>query len=163
MAPIATTTTTSTIPDPVKDTASATLRLNVQDSSAPAWLQQLRTDGWCVVPGVLPREKALSYADKMYKWVEDFGLGFDRNDPSTRTKDKLHFFYKGERCFQLKHKIWRKKIAYMGSLLTVAYRRPQQRVRYRARAIHVGHQAGARHHREIRADLGYQGAPRVFW
>lgn len=48
-----------------------------------------------VVPNVLPREKALGYADKAYKWVEDFGLGYKRDDPSTRDVDKLHYFLRG--------------------------------------------------------------------
>lgn len=51
--------------------------------------------GYVVVPGVLPADKALNYADKAYGWVEDFGLGYKRDDPSTRTLDKLHFFAKG--------------------------------------------------------------------
>ena len=48
-----------------------------------------------MVPGVLPREKALGYADQAYNWVENFGLGYKRDDVSTRTLDKLHFFAKG--------------------------------------------------------------------
>ena len=41
-------------------------------------------------------QKALDYADKAYQWVEGFGLGFDRSDPTTHTIDKLHYFVKGE-------------------------------------------------------------------
>jgi hypothetical protein len=95
MAPIATSTTTLTESESVP-TVPAKLKLNVPTTQSPEWLQQLRTQGFTVVKGVIPREKAEGYADRMYQWVEDFGLGFDRNDPSTRTKDKLHFFYKGE-------------------------------------------------------------------
>lgn len=50
-----------------------------------------------VIPSVLSREKAGHYADQAYKWVERFGCGFKRDDPSTHTADKLHFFVKGER------------------------------------------------------------------
>lgn len=95
MAPIATSTTTLT-ESAAPATAPAKLKLNVPTAESPEWLHQLRTQGFAVVKGVIPRERAEAYADRMYQWVEDFGLGFDRNDPSTRTKDKIHFFYKGE-------------------------------------------------------------------
>ena len=95
-----TTTTTSKVPNV----------LNLRGAE-PEWLKQLHSQGelfsvgcrcstdnetgWCVVPGVISEEKAKSYADQAYQWVESFGLGYDRNDPSTRTLDKLHYFHKG--------------------------------------------------------------------
>ena len=45
--------------------------------------------------GVIPKDQALAYADKAYDFVESFGLGFDRNDRSTWTLDKMPFFVKG--------------------------------------------------------------------
>ena len=53
------------------------------------------TLGWVVVPRVLSEEVANQYANRAYSWVEGLGSGFDRNDPSTRTLDKLHYFIKG--------------------------------------------------------------------
>jgi hypothetical protein len=45
----------------------------------------LLRDGFCVVKGAIPRERADQYAEEMYKYVETFkgGLGFKRDDPST--------------------------------------------------------------------------------
>ncbi len=45
----------------------------------------LLRDGFCVVKGAVPRERADQYAEEMYKYVETFkgGLGFKRDDPST--------------------------------------------------------------------------------
>lgn len=51
--------------------------------------------GWAVVKGVVPREKALSFVDKAYDFLESFGLGFDRNDRSTWQPDNMPHFYKG--------------------------------------------------------------------
>lgn len=59
------------------------------------WRQTLEREGWVVVKGVIPKETALAYADKAYDFVESFGLGFSRNDPSTWTLDKMPFFAKG--------------------------------------------------------------------
>lgn len=36
-----------------------------------------------VVKGAVPRERALQYANDMYKWMEAFGRGFKRDDRST--------------------------------------------------------------------------------
>jgi hypothetical protein len=58
-------------------------------------LAEAKDTGYTVIPGVLPKQKALAYADKAYQWVESFGLGFDHNDPSTHTADKLHYFVRG--------------------------------------------------------------------
>ncbi|KAG7285026.1 hypothetical protein NEMBOFW57_009644 [Staphylotrichum longicolle] len=45
----------------------------------------LLRDGFCVVKGAVPRERADQYAEEMHKYVETFkgGLGFKRDDPST--------------------------------------------------------------------------------
>lgn len=51
--------------------------------------------GWVVIKGVIPRERALSYIDQSYAFLESFGMGFDRNDRSTWTAEKMPHFYKG--------------------------------------------------------------------
>lgn len=51
--------------------------------------------GWAVVRGVIPRERAEKHADAAYAYLESFGLGFDRNDRSTWTPEKMPHFYKG--------------------------------------------------------------------
>lgn len=45
----------------------------------------LLKDGFCVVKGAVPRDRADRYAEEMYTYVETFkgGLGFKRDDPST--------------------------------------------------------------------------------
>ncbi|KAG6360020.1 hypothetical protein INS49_011076 [Diaporthe citri] len=53
------------------------------------WRDDLVRDGYAVVKGAVPPSRALEYADKMYSLVESFGLGYDRNDPSTVHPDKL--------------------------------------------------------------------------
>lgn len=44
---------------------------------------------------MVPREKALSYVDRAYDFLESFGLGFDRNDRSTWKPENMPHFYKG--------------------------------------------------------------------
>lgn len=46
-------------------------------------------DGYAVVKGAIPRDRADSYADRMYTWLEEFNLGFDRNDITKRHADFL--------------------------------------------------------------------------
>ncbi|KAF6812650.1 hypothetical protein CMUS01_13012 [Colletotrichum musicola] len=48
-------------------------------------------DGFVVVKGAIPRERADKYADEMFSYLENFagGLGFDRNDPSTVKESNL--------------------------------------------------------------------------
>ncbi|KAB8210428.1 hypothetical protein BDV34DRAFT_186739 [Aspergillus parasiticus] len=53
------------------------------------WQRDLERDGFAVIKGAVPKENAAACADAMYSWLEKFGLGFDRNDPSTVHKDKL--------------------------------------------------------------------------
>lgn len=45
----------------------------------------LMRDGFCVVKGAVPQQRALQYAEDMYNYVETFkgGLGFKRDDPAT--------------------------------------------------------------------------------
>ncbi|KAJ5621689.1 hypothetical protein N7528_006472 [Penicillium herquei] len=49
----------------------------------------LARNGYAVVKGAIPADRAKSYADEMYSWLEGFNLGFKRDDPSTIHKDNL--------------------------------------------------------------------------
>lgn len=40
-------------------------------------------DGYAVVKGVLSKERAACYVDQIHEWLESFGLGYKRDDPST--------------------------------------------------------------------------------
>ncbi|TPX08024.1 uncharacterized protein E0L32_010224 [Thyridium curvatum] len=46
------------------------------------WRDDLLRDGYAVIKGAIPEDRALQYADKI-------GLGYDRNDPETVHPDKL--------------------------------------------------------------------------
>ncbi|KAL4876329.1 hypothetical protein BJY04DRAFT_231671 [Aspergillus karnatakaensis] len=43
----------------------------------------LNRDGYAVVKGAIPLDRAKKYADEYYSYLEGFGLGYNRNDPST--------------------------------------------------------------------------------
>ncbi|KAB2572050.1 hypothetical protein DBV05_g9278 [Lasiodiplodia theobromae] len=56
----------------------------------------LSRDGYAIIKGAIPRERADKYADEMYSWLEGFNLGFNRHDPSTIHKRHLpHITEKG--------------------------------------------------------------------
>lgn len=49
----------------------------------------LLRDGYVVVKGAVPRERALHYADEIQSWLEGFGLGYQRDNPSTIREECL--------------------------------------------------------------------------
>ena len=65
------------------------LRVDGTDGTFGDWRDDLIRDGYAVVKGAVPRERALNYADRMYSYLESFGTGYDRNDPRTVHPDKL--------------------------------------------------------------------------
>lgn len=76
----------------------AALRLNLIGGDlkeVPEWMRQLRDQGWCVVKGAVPRDRADHYRDEAYKWVEGWGLGYDRNDHSTRLTKNMPWSVRG--------------------------------------------------------------------
>ncbi|GAD97196.1 hypothetical protein ANI_1_2256104 [Paecilomyces variotii No. 5] len=79
------------------ETATPKLSLELIDENtnkAPEWMKELRTKGWTVVPETISREKALKYADSAYSWLESWGYGYDRKDPSTRKAANLPFTHR---------------------------------------------------------------------
>ncbi|KAK4057261.1 hypothetical protein OIO90_001758 [Microbotryomycetes sp. JL221] len=46
-------------------------------------------DGYAVVKGAVPTEKANEIVDEMQTWLEDFNLGYKRDDPSTIREECL--------------------------------------------------------------------------
>ncbi|KAE8548235.1 hypothetical protein EYB25_010029 [Talaromyces marneffei] len=74
-----------------------TLKLRGHDTKqeTPNWLVELHTKGWTVVPQTIPRERALIYAEKAYRWLESWKLGFDRKNPNTRNATNLPFHTRG--------------------------------------------------------------------
>ncbi|RDW68122.1 hypothetical protein BP6252_09518 [Coleophoma cylindrospora] len=59
------------------------------------WRDELFQDGFAVVKGAVPADRAAGYVEEMTKWLERFPLGFDRNDPSTWTEEHLPANMKG--------------------------------------------------------------------
>lgn len=49
----------------------------------------LARDGYAVVKGAIPRQKAAEYVERYHEYLESFGLGYDRNDPSTIREENL--------------------------------------------------------------------------
>ncbi|KAJ5733971.1 hypothetical protein N7493_002757 [Penicillium malachiteum] len=47
-----------------------------------------------IAPETIPKEKALHYASEAYSWLESWGLGYQRNDPSTRKQENLLFTHR---------------------------------------------------------------------
>lgn len=61
----------------------------------------LLRDGFCVVKGAVPKERALQYVERMYEYLETFkgGLGFKRDDPSTYLEKNLPIINEKGLCF----------------------------------------------------------------
>ncbi|KAJ5464414.1 uncharacterized protein N7458_000100 [Penicillium daleae] len=85
----ATTTVTKTVQANPNLHGFGRMRLDGTDKQFGDFRDELARNGFAVVKGAIPREKALKYADEMYTWLENFKLGFNRNDLSTVHKDNL--------------------------------------------------------------------------
>lgn len=57
--------------------------------SPPTWEEELETNGFAVVKGAVPPERAAYYVEKMYEWLEKFPFGFEKDDKSTWTPEHL--------------------------------------------------------------------------
>lgn len=47
------------------------------------WRDQLISDGYVVLKGVISQDKAKHYLDGLFEWLETFPNGFNREDPAT--------------------------------------------------------------------------------
>lgn len=65
------------------------VRLRTGNTVYGDFRDDLVRDGFCIIKGAVPKERAAQYVDEMLTWVEDFGLGFDRNDPSTVREEMM--------------------------------------------------------------------------
>jgi len=64
--------------------AQSSLHSPVLSSKAAAdWKNSLARDGYVVVKNVISEERAAYYVEQMHEWLESFGLGYSRSDPST--------------------------------------------------------------------------------
>ncbi|ORY60383.1 hypothetical protein BCR35DRAFT_346935 [Leucosporidium creatinivorum] len=53
------------------------------------WRDDLAQDGYVVVKAAIPRNRALQLRDAAFSWLESFGRGFQRDDPSTYGQEFL--------------------------------------------------------------------------
>ncbi|CAN9126833.1 unnamed protein product [Alternaria alternata] len=93
-------TTTKTAPVTLKAVEDQRMRVDGSDAAFGDWRDDLARDGYAVIKGAIPKERADKYADQMYSWLEGFNLGFDRNDMSTVHKDKLPLITEKGMCLQ---------------------------------------------------------------
>ncbi|KIW12060.1 hypothetical protein PV08_09334 [Exophiala spinifera] len=68
------------MPHKVEEDISPVIDTTIQHGD---WRDDLFRDGFAVVKGVMSPERAASYVERMFKWLETFPYDFDRNDPST--------------------------------------------------------------------------------
>ncbi|KAJ9127729.1 hypothetical protein QFC24_000012 [Naganishia onofrii] len=78
------TTTTTTTQQPI-----LRLRLDGSDGSFGDWQDDLIKNGYAVIKGAIPKERAAKYVDEMHEWLESFEMGYKRGDPSTVSIDKM--------------------------------------------------------------------------
>ncbi|KAH8662227.1 hypothetical protein BX600DRAFT_414273 [Xylariales sp. PMI_506] len=62
-----------------------------EDVTYGDWRDDLHRDGFVVVKGAIPKDRAAEIGEEMYNYLETFagGLGFKRDDPSTWTLEHL--------------------------------------------------------------------------
>lgn len=65
------------------------------------WRDQLVKDGYVVLKGVISQDKAKSYLDSMFDWLESFPYGFKKDDPSTWGPEHLPAHIKYFTCRDL--------------------------------------------------------------
>lgn len=76
------TTTTSTV-----EIAAPQVHVTSLDDSALGtcndWRDDFFRDGYVVLKGVIPKDRAQGYRTKALEWITSFGKGLDLNDRST--------------------------------------------------------------------------------
>ena len=63
-------TTTKTTPITLKAVEDQRMRVDGTDAKFGDWRDDLARDGYAVIKGAIPRERADKYADSMYSWLE---------------------------------------------------------------------------------------------
>lgn len=59
------------------------------------WRDDFARDGYAVIKGAIPADRAEQYRQRGFDWIEKWGLGFKRDDPSTWKKDMIPVVRKG--------------------------------------------------------------------
>lgn len=63
-------TTTKTAPLTLKAMEDGAMKIDGKDVTFGDWRDDLARDGYAVIKGAIPRERADKYADQMYSWLE---------------------------------------------------------------------------------------------
>jgi hypothetical protein len=63
-------TTTKTVPITLTASHGECMKVDGTDTKYGDWRDDLARDGYAVIKGAIPRERADEYADKMYSWLE---------------------------------------------------------------------------------------------
>ena len=83
------------------ETQTQALRLRPQTQQRPSgevfdlnttygdWRDDLARDGYVIIRGAVPTDRAVKYHSDFHGLLEDWGLGYDRNDKSTWVKEHL--------------------------------------------------------------------------
>lgn len=71
-----TTTTTETVASSaakltLRPVQTGRLELNGEPTNFGDWRDDLNRDGYAVIKGAIPRQRALAYSDKFYSYIED--------------------------------------------------------------------------------------------
>jgi hypothetical protein len=64
------TTSTKTAPVMLKAVHDDAMKVDGTDAAYGDWRDDLARDGYAVIKGAIPKERADKYADKMYSWLE---------------------------------------------------------------------------------------------
>lgn len=73
---------------------AALLTINL-DQHFGDWRDDLARDGFVILKGAIPRERALAYRQSFFDWIEKWGMGFDQKDSSTWVPEKIPVVRKG--------------------------------------------------------------------
>jgi hypothetical protein len=63
-------TTTKTAPITLKGVEESAMKIDGSATSFGDWRDDLARDGYVVIKGAIPRERADNYANQMYSWLE---------------------------------------------------------------------------------------------
>ena len=62
-------------------------------------------DGYVVIKGAVPKDRAAAYQNKALNWLESFNIGFDKNDKTTWKKEHLPQSWKGGMYLHLRRRM----------------------------------------------------------
>jgi hypothetical protein len=63
-------TTTKTAPITLRGVEESAMKIDGSTTNFGDWRDDLARDGYAVIKGAIPRERADKYADQMYSWLE---------------------------------------------------------------------------------------------